>query len=59
MTIPIRIKPKVTGVGQVVYRCAACGQSIEGEPVLTHIDGRLVALHAHHKETDKWPPTHA
>jgi len=59
-TIPFRIKPKIAGVGQVIHRCAVCGEPIEdGEPVFAHIDGRLVALHAEHKETDKWPQTPA
>jgi hypothetical protein len=56
MTLPFRIKPKLSGVGVVLHRCHQCGKTIEppDEPVFSHIDGRLVAQH---KEHEPWPQT--
>ena len=52
----IQIRPRIVGAGRIVHRCADCGQPItDGEPVLEHRDGRLVARH---KEHDRWPQTH-
>jgi hypothetical protein len=46
-------KPKIEGLGHITHRCHACGELIQppDEPVLTHRDGRLVALHPRHEET--------
>ena len=47
MTLPIRIKPKVRGVGRVTHRCHQCQLPIEGDPIFRHReDGQLVAVHA-------------
>lgn len=51
MTAPFRIRPKVSGAGQVTYRCDACKQPIKGEPTLTTVKGRPVAFHKHHEVT--------
>jgi len=45
---------KASGTGTITYRCAQCHEVIVDEkPVLTHIDGRLVALHSRHQQEER------
>lgn len=45
---------KANGTGHITYRCFECHELIvDDEPVLTHIDGRLVALHSRHKQEER------
>lgn len=45
--------PKADGTGHITYRCFECHELIvDDEPVLTHIDGRLVALHSRHQQKE-------
>jgi hypothetical protein len=55
----MNIRPKVVGVARVVNFCHRCGKPIEGDPLFTHVEGRLVALHPEHKENEPWRQTPA
>ena len=44
---------KANGTGTITYRCFECHEMIvDEEAVLTHIDGRLVALHRRHQQKE-------
>ena len=45
---------KAHGTGSITYRCHQCHELIvDGQPVLIHIDGRLVALHSRHQQKER------
>ena len=46
----MRVEVKVKGEARVVPRCIICGRPIEGEPIVKHRDGQLVAVHADHQK---------